>query len=406
MFGVGVVGLRCCGNCEDAEAKGRQTNKPMEHRSLILSYSRVLWGGRLLERCCVKGTFADRERLSERCCAEGTFAGCERADYRISFALRQEGYARWFVERTPTRKELYRGDGLVAPLYEDWPISEDGIFGRAVTIYQHQKGYRFSLDAVLLAAFAVERALLLKQRIFRPLGAVDLCTGSGIVPLAALFLADRIKDSPSIEGSDLFGAWSAVDVQASMVSLARANIRANQRDETLSLVHADLRVWRPERPAEIITCNPPYQPVSSGDVSRHPERAIARHEIQGELAEIAEAARTMVPLEGVSLWVFPAERSARLLGVLQRAGWRVTHLRWVHPFEDAPAALVLIEAQSMFSPHDESGAQPTPSLSFGASEEAAKSAIQSRCVLQHEHRVYTPMIEALLQGDPFLWLEQ
>jgi tRNA1Val (adenine37-N6)-methyltransferase len=291
-------------------------------------------------------------------------------------------------------------------LYEDWAVSEDGIFGRAVTIYQHQKGYRFSLDAVLLAAFAVERGLLLQQRMLRPLGAVDLCTGSGIVPLAALFLAERIGRFRAIEDADLFEAWQAVEYQASMVSLARANIQANRRDETISLVHTDLRMWRPVQSVEIITCNPPYQPVASGDVSRHPERAIARHEIQGDLAEIAEAARTMVSLQGVSLWVFPAERSARLLGVLQRVGWRVTHLRWVHPFEDAPAALVLIEAQPTLPQRDESATKQPPSRGLGASEVTAQSPISSRCVLQHEHRVYTPMIEALLQGDPFLWLEQ
>jgi len=288
---------------------------------------------------------------------------------------------------------------LVVPLYEDWPISEDGIFGRAVTIFQHQKGYRFSIDAVLLAAFAVERALLLQNRIHRSICAVDLCAGSGVVPLAALHLADRVAEARPLQMLGIFEGWSAVEVQASMISLARANLRANQRDGVISLVHTDLRAWRPARSVDLLTCNPPYQPVAAGDVSRHPERAAARHEIHGELADIVATAKSMLCVGGVSLWVFPAKQSARLLRVFDCLGWNVSHIRSVHPFEEAPAELVLIEACV-----DVSGEAVDASSEAAGGQRSAQSPTFSRCVLYREHRVYTQTIEALLRGDPWAWL--
>ena len=53
-------------------------------------------------------------------------------------------------------------------------LTEDTFFNGRIKVLQHREGYRFSIDAVLLAAFSAPGA---EDRI------VDLGTGCGIIPL-------------------------------------------------------------------------------------------------------------------------------------------------------------------------------------------------------------------------------
>ncbi|MCB9644885.1 MAG: hypothetical protein H6728_17575 [Myxococcales bacterium] len=316
------------------------------------------------------------------------------------------------------------------PLFEDWPLTEDGIFGRAVTIFQHRKGYRFSIDAVLLAAFALERALLSRASLHaedssspdkQGLRLLDLCTGSAIVPLATLFLMKRLEETSLLQGDSpeetgslgavgeisfrgdvasaaaIFSHAWAVEVQDSMAQLARANIEANHQ-EKLTLIHADLRAWEAPHLFDVVTCNPPYQPVEAGDVSKHPERAVARHEIHGRLQEIVQAAKELMHPEGRSLWVFPADRGVRLQRLLVEAGLRLTHQRLIHPFEDSAPNLLLLEACHAH--------EASPSKAASKRSDPAQDAETTRLVLYKSHRVYTPVMDALLQGDPIPWLRE
>ena len=70
-------------------------------------------------------------------------------------------------------------------------ISRDSLFEGELICYQHQKGYRFSIDAVLLAHFV---------EVKQDDSILDLGTGSGIIGMILLYRwQDRIRQVLGIE---------------------------------------------------------------------------------------------------------------------------------------------------------------------------------------------------------------
>ena len=98
----------------------------------------------------------------------------------------------------------------------------DSICGGEVQVLQRRRGYRFTLDPILLAHFAVYEAGRAGGRL------MDLGTGSGIIPLV---LARRLgrKDI------------TALELQPRLYSLAERNVYLNRCEEQVTLVQGDLR---------------------------------------------------------------------------------------------------------------------------------------------------------------------
>ena len=203
--------------------------------------------------------------------------------------------------------------------------SFDAFFDGRVTLYQSRAGYRFSLDALLLAHFVTVKT---GARI------VDLGTGNGVIPLALAML------HPSIE-------VTGIELQPSMVERARRNIAQNQLQSRIKIAHGDVR--SPNRIAggggfDAAICNPPYRKSTSGRLSANPERQMARHEIAGGLAEFLEAGAFLLRAGGRMAMVYDAERGVDLLTAMRHAGLEPKRLRFVHSFPGAKASLVLVEA--------------------------------------------------------------
>src|SRR5512139_3412105 len=95
----------------------------------------------------------------------------------------------------------------------------DELFDGRIRIIQKKSGYRFSLDAILLAHFA---ALIPAASI------IDLGTGSGIVPL----ILARKEATARIVG---------VEVQPGLADMARRTIALNGVADRVSIVQDDLR---------------------------------------------------------------------------------------------------------------------------------------------------------------------
>ncbi len=213
------------------------------------------------------------------------------------------------------------------------PHTLDALYGGAVRLLQPARGYRFTLDPVLLAAFAAEGA-----RAWRAPGgpAIDLGTGGGIIPL---LLARR------------FG-WSrllGLELQRSLYDLAARNVRLNGCDEQISLVHGDLRRVRalfPRASFGHVLANPPFFRATAG-ASRtcpDPQRALARHELACRLEDVVAAAAFLLAPRGLFHAVFPASRLDELLSALRGAGLSPKRLRLVHPRGALPARRALVTA--------------------------------------------------------------
>ncbi|GIX45799.1 MAG: SAM-dependent methyltransferase [Candidatus Tectimicrobiota bacterium] len=194
-----------------------------------------------------------------------------------------------------------------------------------LTLEQPAAGYRFSLEAFLLADFVPPAAA-------GP--CVDLGTGCGVV---ALLLARRFPALPLV----------GVELQASLLALARRNVVANGLAHQVALVQADIRQLHRLFPAgafRTAVCNPPYRPAGSGRLNPHPEKAIARHELTLTLPQLLQACRHLLAPRGLLVLVYPPARLAELCARLEAAGLRPRRLRLVHATLQEPASLALVEA--------------------------------------------------------------
>jgi tRNA1Val (adenine37-N6)-methyltransferase len=200
--------------------------------------------------------------------------------------------------------------------------SLDAFYRGRIHVLQKKRGYRFSLDAPLLADF------------IRPRPAdelLELGTGSGII---ALLLGGR-----------RFAHLTALEIQAPLAGLARRNVRLNGFGDRISVLRADLRSFRPGRRFDIVFSNPPYIPESTGFLSADPEKAVAKHEIKCDIHDVMRATNELLKPGGRACFVFPARRTDDFARAAAAAGLAVRRRRFVHPRPGEPASLFLAECR-------------------------------------------------------------
>jgi tRNA1Val (adenine37-N6)-methyltransferase len=201
----------------------------------------------------------------------------------------------------------------------------DTLFEGKLKLFQGRRGYRFSVDALLLVQFMNRRG---GEKI------ADLGTGNGVIALMLAYL----DSSLSITG---------IETQLSMIDRASRNVRLNELQESVTIRQADVasiqRAFSPESFAAVV-CNPPYRQMTSGRISATAERKIARHEITAELADFLRAGAYLLPIKGRMALVYPASRVVDVLQSMRGVNLEPKRLRMVHSFADVSASLVLVEA--------------------------------------------------------------
>ena len=213
-----------------------------------------------------------------------------------------------------------------------------------LTLHQNPNGYRFALDAFLLADFVPPQAI-------GPM--IDLGTGCGVV---ACLLARRFPATPpgkvpalslSKGGGGVVPFIIGLELQAGLAAVAQRNVTHNALAAQVSIVQGDVRgaaaCLAPASFAAVV-CNPPYRAVGRGRLNPNAEKAIARHEVAVTLCEVVQAARRLLARRGRLLLVYHPSRLAELCSRLQAADLSPCRLRFVHPSREAPATMVLVEA--------------------------------------------------------------
>lgn len=205
-------------------------------------------------------------------------------------------------------------------------LSEDTLFSGRIICRQHREGYRFSIDAVLLAHFCRPAA---QDKV------LDIGCGCGVI---GLILCHR---HPELR-------LTGLEVQPALAELARSNAEANHLHRRFTVQQGDLRRISehilPES-FDLIVSNPPYHRVGSGRISLKDECAIARHELCADPESVLAAAAFAVRNRGAVCCIYPAERLASVLAVMIRNRLIPKRLLPVHSYpEDSQARLVLIEA--------------------------------------------------------------
>ena len=205
----------------------------------------------------------------------------------------------------------------------------DTFLNGRLKIIQSIHGYRFSVDALLLAEFVSVKGTDY---------VVDLGAGCGIISL--LIAINR-------EIKFIFG----LEIQEGLASQARRNIALNHLEEKISITRCDLRRL-PINPgsANVVICNPPYRKGKSGRINPDSGKAIARHEIAANLNDILTAGKTLLEPGGKLALIYPANRLTEIFIAMRAYNLEPKRLQIVFPDAASNAKLAMIEGRYTGNP--------------------------------------------------------
>jgi len=205
--------------------------------------------------------------------------------------------------------------------------TQDTILDGSITLIQPKHGYRFSIEAILLARF-VHAAT--RDRV------LELGAGCGVVSMmiAALYRPREVV---------------AIEIQPPLAEMISRSAAINQL-KSVRAVFADIRQKKITgvEPAsfDLVVANPPYRATASGRENPDHGRRVARGEGATVLADFVSAARHYARTAGRVAFVFAARRSAELISAMRSKQLEPKRIRFVHPQIGAPASVMLIEARA------------------------------------------------------------
>ena len=195
-----------------------------------------------------------------------------------------------------------------------------------IRIIQPRKGYRFSIDSILLARFAQIRK---SDRV------LELGAGAGVISIAIAALHQPRE-------------VVALELQPALTAMIRRSVEINGI-ETVRAVTGDLQKIPDAEIAresfDVVVANPPYRASNAGRISPHQARRIARSEASATLEDFIAAAARCARRGARAAFVFAADRSAELIATLREHDLEPKRIRFVHPYVDAPATTILLEAR-------------------------------------------------------------
>ena len=210
-----------------------------------------------------------------------------------------------------------RDDEDLSVLYDRW------------LFVQSARGYRFGIDAVVLARYA--QAVMESQDGKTPV-VLDIGTGCGV---AAILLAASMPAA----------AVTAIEIQPTQVDRARRNVALNGLTCRVFVLEGDIQdfVDLPNSGnIDLIISNPPFYRAGSGRINPDGERAIARHELRLNMSGLMAAIVRLLGPAGHAIVLYPAERLDECLAESTTHGLVADALVPLLPALGAPAESYLI----------------------------------------------------------------
>ena len=204
------------------------------------------------------------------------------------------------------------------------PISIDALTG-TWRIAQRAAGHRHSADDVLTADFAA---------VLRPdaTTVLDLGTGIGGVGLLVLWRLPAAR---------------LVCIEAQPIShrLLLANVAGNALGDRVEPHLGDLRDLALAQRFALVTGSPPYFPVGTGVIPADSQKAHARFELRGDVADYCRAAASHLTHDGAFAFCFPTVQRARAVAAIASAGLQLARVRDVVPRAGRAPLFTLFAAQ-------------------------------------------------------------
>ncbi len=204
-------------------------------------------------------------------------------------------------------------------------------FGNLKLIQQPEE-FCYGVDAVILSDFAAG---------CDPKTAVDLGTGTGIIPLILSYKTNA---------SRIVG----LEVQPASYDRACRSVEMNKLAERLRMVCGDvkdtavagllLEAADSAEGVDLVTCNPPYMISGGALTSANPAKAIARQENLATLQDFVMAAAKLLKRRGHFYMVHRPSRLVDIMCSLREHKLEPKEMRMVAPKPGAEPNIVLIHA--------------------------------------------------------------
>ena len=201
----------------------------------------------------------------------------------------------------------------------------DDLQRNGLKIIQKTDGFCFGMDAVLLSGFASvkpgERAL-------------DLGTGTGIIPL---LLSAKTKGDH----------FTGLEIQTEIMKMAQRSVALNGLEKKIDIIQGDIKEASRIFGAasfDVVTSNPPYMNDAQGLKNPGDVKAISRHEVLCTLEDVVREGTKALKPGGRFYMVHRPHRLAEIITVMRQYKLEPKRMKFVHPFADKDANMVLIEA--------------------------------------------------------------
>lgn len=193
---------------------------------------------------------------------------------------------------------------------------------------QRKAGQRLTSDTVELAEFAAP-ALHENDSI------IDIGAGTGAMPLILAWKSG-------------VGKITGVEIDEGAAGTARKNVEANGLSSRIDFVKADFRSLKERfRQGEFtaVISNPPYGKAGAGRISPKSERAAARAEVHGGLADLISISAYLTGGKGRVFYSFPTARLPEMLIELGKSGFRPARMKFLGKKPGRAPKLFLVEAR-------------------------------------------------------------
>lgn len=191
-------------------------------------------------------------------------------------------------------------------------------------LIQDPDKFCFGIDAVLLSNFV---------KVKKNGHVVDLCTGSGIVPI----LLSAKTGAKKITG---------IEIQSDIADMARRSVSYNKLDEKINIINDDISnalKYINNCSVDSVCVNPPYMKDTTAIKNPDLPMAIARHELLTDLETVINIASKLLKESGKFFMVHRPSRLSEIFTSMRQNRIEPKRLRFIHPYIESKANLVLIE---------------------------------------------------------------
>jgi tRNA1Val (adenine37-N6)-methyltransferase len=193
-------------------------------------------------------------------------------------------------------------------------FTDDSIWRKDIQIRQPGKGYRFALDAVLLAHFIKTNPA---DRL------LEIGAGSGVVTIL-------------VSALQKFHSVIAIELQKELADMCRFNFAINKvpNGVVLEANVKDAKTFLDPNSMDVVYSNPPYRKAGSGKLNPQTQKAIARHEVQMNLKDLFECVMIVLKPSGRLITILPIFREKDFSKLMNQYEMHLNERMYVHSFSD------------------------------------------------------------------------